>query len=96
VNESGEERLEDTLLDRAQQAVDAAAGIVARSEVVAAQREDLREGALTCRCAWCGRYRIGEARWVRVEPSAHAAIAQTTHGICDDCITILRESGLSA
>ena len=94
VRESGwdEERLQEALLTRAQEVVDAAAKIVARSEVLASVSTG--EGLLRSRCAWCGRYRIGNT-WVKVERNAMLEMAETTHGICEDCVTALREAGLS-
>lgn len=89
-----EERLQDELLNRAQKAVDAAAEVVAHSQVLASVSSALREGALMSRCAWCGRYRIAE-RWVVVGPGGMIELTQTTHGICEDCVAVLREAGLS-
>ncbi|MBV8479619.1 MAG: hypothetical protein JOY72_04875 [Actinobacteria bacterium] len=54
----------------------------------------LRVGALTSRCAWCGRYRIAD-RWTRVFRPGFIERCGTTHGICDDCIVRLRAHGKS-
>lgn len=91
---SDDGRLDDTLLRRAQDAIDAAAEIVAHSVVITAVSTNIREGTLTSRCAWCGRYRI-EERWVMIEPGGLIDAAETTHGICEDCVNALRTSGLS-
>ena len=88
-----EERLHEALLDRAKAAVDAAAETVAHSEVVMAVSPEARGTVLTSRCAWCGRYRIAE-RWVVIEGHVSGEIG-TTHGICEDCVKSLRETGLS-
>ena len=92
---SDDEGLHESLLTRAQQAIDAAVETVAQSEVLAHISEDLRVTGLTSRCAWCGRYRIGE-RWRVIEESPLILPNRTTHGICDDCIEALREAGMSA
>ena len=53
------------------------------------------DSGMATRCAWCGRYYLGE-RWVAVgsAPSFgdHAGV---THGICDDCVAELRAVGMS-
>lgn len=92
----GEEHLQEALLRRAQRAVDAATEIVARSRVISLVSTELRPNSLTCRCAWCGRYRVGHDHWFTVEPSARIDLTDTTHGICDACVAALREAGLSA
>lgn len=89
-----EERLQDELLRRAQKAVDAAAEVVAHSQVLASVSSALRDGTLTSRCAWCGRYRIAE-RWVVVGRGDMIERTHTTHGICEDCVAALRDAGLS-
>ena len=91
---SDEKRLHDALLKRAQEAVDAAAETVAASEVLAHVSEELRETGMTSRCAWCGRYRIGD-RWLVVRDSVLIDRSRTTHGICEDCVDTLRGTGLS-
>jgi hypothetical protein len=92
---SEEGQLQQALLRRAQRAVDAAVGIVARSQAISLVSTDLRADALTCRCAWCGRYKIGHDRWFKVEPSLEIDFAETTHGVCDRCLAALREAGKS-
>jgi hypothetical protein len=91
---SEDDRLHDLLLRRAEDARDAAAETVAQSEVLAHISEDLRGIGMTSRCAWCGRYRIGE-RWARIEASPLIHASRTTHGICDVCVANLRSAGLS-
>jgi hypothetical protein len=93
--EMEEERLHEALLARAQEAMDAAAEVVAHSEVITTVSSDLREGALTSRCAWCSRYRLRDGRWVAIRASVMIELADTTHSICDDCVRVLRDSGLS-
>jgi hypothetical protein len=88
-------RLEEDLLDRAQHAIDAAADIVAHSAVLTALSRHVRDGSLMARCAWCGRYRVGED-WVKLDGADAIERAEITHGICDECTAALRRSGLSA
>ena len=89
-----EDELHEELLRRAQQAIDAAAEVVAHSEVITWVSAELRDTGLTTRCAWCGRYRLAD-RWVRLRPTGFVFDRKTSHGICDDCINALREAGLS-
>jgi hypothetical protein len=91
---SNEERLKDALLKRVEDAVDAAAEIVADPEVLA-RVSVVRSGTgLITRCAWCGRYGVGD-RWFVVDPKPQGLENKTTHGICDDCVAVLREAGMS-
>lgn len=93
-SEANEERLIEALLGRAQEAVDAAQEIVADPEVLA-QVSLVRAGTgLISRCAWCGRYRVGSG-WFVVEPKPQGLENKTSHGICDDCVAVLREAGMS-
>jgi hypothetical protein len=87
------ERLNEALLTRAQEAVDAAAAIVAESEVMAQLAAVRRGKGLMSRCAWCSRFRV-EGRWVVVEPWPGLE-NRTSHGICEDCVAALREVGMS-
>jgi hypothetical protein len=75
---SAEEHVQETLLRRAQQAVDAASEIVARSQAITLASTGRRTGSLTCRCAWCGRYRMGRNHWFLVEPSSTLDWTDTT------------------
>jgi hypothetical protein len=93
--EADGERLQEALLEQAQAAVDAAAEIVAHAQVLTSAAEELGTGALIGRCAWCGRYRTTDGRWVTVKPQLTIDMADTTHGICEDCVTALRAAGLS-
>lgn len=57
---------------------------------------ELREGEMSARCAWCGRYRVGE-RWLSPDDLPDVAAATpVSHGICPDCIAALRDTGKSA
>jgi hypothetical protein len=94
VADADEERRNDALLKRAQEAIDAAREIVADPEVLA-QVSILRAGTgLIGRCAWCGRYRVGD-RWLVVEPKPQDLENKTSHGICEDCEANLRRVGMS-
>jgi hypothetical protein len=89
-----DEPLIEDLLTRVQEAVDAAQEIVGDPEVLA-QVSLVRAGrGLISRCAWCGRYCVG-GRWFVVEPKPQGLEAKTSHGICDDCVAVLREVGMS-
>jgi hypothetical protein len=90
----GERRLHEALLRRAQEAVDAAAEIVADSEVLAHISTVERGTGLMSRCAWCGRYCV-EGRWVVVRPKPEHLEDRTSHGICGACVAALREAGMS-
>ena len=84
------------LLRRAQNAIHAAVEALDEAKVVVAGSVLLREGRLTTRCAWCGRYHVA-GRWVVVEDIPDfLAFAGATHGICEDCVTTLRADGRSA
>jgi hypothetical protein len=58
---------------------------------------ELREGAMSARCAWCGRYRVGES-WLPTGavPEEATAGERVSHGICPDCVEALRDAGKSA
>lgn len=68
--------------------------IVADSLAIVEVSKGLRDGAFTSRCAWCGRYRIGD-RWVTVGRPEVVLESRTTHSVCDDCTTALRDAGQS-
>jgi hypothetical protein len=93
-SEANDERLNEALLKRAQEAVDAAAEIVADPEVLAHVSVVRAGTGLISRCAWCGRYRVG-ARWFVIEPKPQGLENKTSHGICDECVAVLREAGMS-
>lgn len=52
---------------------------------------------MSARCAWCGRYRVGES-WLPAGdvPQETKAAARISHGICPDCVGALRDAGKSA
>jgi hypothetical protein len=55
-----------------------------------------REDAMSARCAWCGRYRVGE-RWLPAGELPEGVVAASvSHGICPDCVAALRDAGKSA
>jgi hypothetical protein len=84
--------LETDLLARTEEAVEAAARIREESEKLAAPKES----GLTTRCAWCGRYRMRNAWVVLAHVPPEVQGEATTHGICPDCVAVLRHSGMSA
>ena len=86
--------MSEALLERAQEAVDAAQKIVADPEVLAHVSLVRAGRGLISRCAWCGRYRVG-GRWFVVDPKPQGLETKTSHGICDDCVAVLREAGMS-
>jgi hypothetical protein len=53
----------------------------------------------SARCAWCGRYRLGES-WVNVDElpawaTSSRGLTNVSHGICPVCVEELRASGKS-
>lgn len=52
---------------------------------------------MSARCAWCGRYRVGES-WLPTGavPEEATAGERVSHGICPDCVEALRDAGKSA
>jgi hypothetical protein len=93
-SDANDERLNEFLLKRAQEAVDAAAEIVADPEVLARVSVVRAGTGLISRCAWCGRYEVG-GRWFVIEPKPQGLENKTSHGICDECVAVLREVGMS-
>jgi hypothetical protein len=89
-----EERLQDALLRRVSIAIEAAERTVADSEVLVEVSTRLREEGMATRCAWCGRYRIGD-RWLVVPERALFDSLGTIHGICPDCVDTLQRAGMS-
>ena len=53
------------------------------------------ETGLAARCAWCGRYRVGD-RWLPLGEVPEHTGADVSHGICPDCVAALRNTGKSA
>jgi hypothetical protein len=91
-----EQDVEAALLRRVEEAAARARELWERSEILADAAAKRRTGEMTARCAWCGRYQLGE-RWVAVERVALVVRPRdATHGICEDCIADLRRRGLSA
>jgi hypothetical protein len=92
------ERMLDQLLVRARAAADRARAVRGHSEALQA----LHESAVSRtprRCAWCGRIEIGGA-W-RDEDSvpgffkARRDPESVSHGICEECLEELRQTGRS-
>jgi hypothetical protein len=50
---------------------------------------------MSARCAWCGRFRLGEHWFPLGEPGEAAPTVPVSHGICPDCVEALREAGKS-
>ncbi|HET8752528.1 MAG TPA: hypothetical protein VFM43_08395 [Gaiellaceae bacterium] len=87
--------LEGHLLRRAEKAIDAAGQIRDESEAIGSVSDSLSESRMAARCAWCGRFRVGE-RWVVIEEMpAFGDASKVTHGICGACVEALRAAGMS-
>lgn len=89
------DEIEAALLRRAEAAIGAAERVLARSEVVVGASVARRESGMTTRCAWCGRYRLGDRWAIITDAPDFVGMAPVTHGICEDCVVELRASGLS-
>lgn len=83
------------LFARIEEAIAAADRLRVESEVLLDISAALRDGRLTSRCAWCGRYRVGERWMIVAELPQLVAYAGTTHTICDQCVDLLQKRGLS-
>ena len=97
VRELGDEETcdSDVLPAEAQDAREVAQQIKAEARAVTQVSMALHDGAFISRCAWCGRYRIGDD-WMTVSRSRVIHQSRTTHGICEDCMAALRGAGHSA
>jgi hypothetical protein len=93
VSDDAERRLHEDLLERARRAIVAARRLVGEADTADVMAH-LQRGHLGARCAWCGRYRVGD-RWVRVARELDESSARVTHGICPDCVAALRDAGRS-
>jgi hypothetical protein len=86
------------LARRVEDAIANAVAITRRSALVRAASEQRRSGGFTTRCAWCGRYAVGDTfpepadtpQFVAFTDSAHV-----THGICPACVEQLQREGKS-
>ena len=87
--------MQEALFTRIEDAVAAADRIRGESEVLLDISIALREGRLTSRCAWCGRYRVAERWHVVAEMPEVVMYAGTTHTICEECVETLQKTGLS-
>jgi hypothetical protein len=83
----------DAIGARARAAVEAARRTVAESEVIATVlRLQRDEEGLLVRCAWCGRYSLGDEWLVENEVRQRWGLEdkfqadQITHSICPDCL----------
>jgi hypothetical protein len=56
-------------------------------------RDPTESEALFTKCAWCGKVRAGDG-WADVADE-NLPVARTSHGICPDCLEMLRSSGKS-
>jgi hypothetical protein len=56
-------------------------------------RDPTDSPALFTECAWCGKVRTGEG-WA-VDADIDPPAVHTSHGICPDCVTMLRSNGKS-
>jgi len=64
-------------------------------DVLLHRAAEAREGAMSARCAWCGRYRAG-GRWFRLEHASSVIDEERlSHGICPACSAELRRQGMS-
>jgi hypothetical protein len=74
----------------------AARALARPQELWAQARATLDERGLIARCAWCERYRLGDA-WVSAAEIGGQLdpIEDTTHTICSLCDHSLRVAGLA-
>lgn len=84
-----------TLLARAAAASRRSEELVREALVLTETSAALR-GEMAARCAWCGRYRLGE-QWIGEEdlPGFSERFPEASHTICPDCVERLRETGQS-
>lgn len=87
-------RLSAAIHERTLETRRTAEALVADALAITHVSATLRDGGFTSRCAWCGRYRVGD-RWLPVRRSRLVGRCETTHGICDDCLAGLRRDGRS-
>jgi hypothetical protein len=82
---------------RIERAVAAAVESVRRSILLRAATRNRRDGGMTTRCAWCGRFAV-DGTFVDADDApqfVRLSQARTTHGICPKCIDELRRTGRS-
>lgn len=84
------ERVWRVLRGRALAARMAARETVAVCKATKSESLDLQNGVSTTRCAWCGRRRPVDDRWVSFDSEVDFDTAETAHGICEECVTALR------
>jgi hypothetical protein len=74
-----------------------AADLVRQAEMLVDVAAATRGETFAVRCAWCGRYRLGE-QWVAPDdyPAFRRRESELTHTICSRCHDELHAAGLSA
>jgi hypothetical protein len=88
----------EPLARRIEDAVATSVEAMRRSRLTRAASMQRRAGGLTTRCAWCGRFAVGNRfvdrddvpRFVELTPPE-----RITHGICPECVDELRRTGKS-
>jgi hypothetical protein len=87
-----------TLEQRVWQAIATACGEVRRARILVEGAQVVREpSAMLTRCAWCGRYALGDG-WADPDETPvwpERLGGRTTHGICGQCLRMLETSGAS-
>lgn len=86
------------LFSRVRRAVGEAEQAVARSHTLASMRHVLGERRLLRRCAWCGRFTLGEGWVAEAELPGFVpkrAVEMATHTICPECEAQLVREGKS-
>jgi hypothetical protein len=86
----------DDLLRRIHVAAARAADLAREAELQARTSAAIRSRGLTARCAWCGRYRVGD-EWLGADdvPAFPPSTGVTTHSICPGCWDELHSARLS-
>ncbi len=87
------------LIARVEAASRTARDEVKRAKVLVDVSEAIRDEILTGRCAWCGRYRLGDV-WLERGALPRFATSSVgriglSHTICPDCVDELRRTGKS-
>lgn len=87
----------EDLLTRASRAATRAARLVRASRLLVQTSDALRRDAAATRCAWCGRFHVGE-HWLGIDevPGFPPRDVDSTHTICPHCWDELHASSRSA